>query len=426
MQAFRMPFLVPLQAPAIIHLQGIPPSERDAMLRGLMDLNPSFAPPQVWDGGRLFEVGSGGIKELDQIQPPLRFGQPPRDMAWHFNFDVIEGAAYAWGWGENWASGQKGRDLQDLRRTLYIYRNGGARWELWDTLKSTHPEFISWLRPLEGGGYLLGGAFQSEVMGRCDPLAIAKNSGHGVTRILDTEDADLGAPTFVWGQPDQPLDASESHAENYNRPRWIHNRKLLGAYDALMGDFSHQFRVPSHIVFVGRHLGIFLVISSRTGRVERVARLFNDLPEDAMTAPEAYEYGVLGAQPRPDGHLLVAARSGDAVAQSRTWKPDLPPPEPVRLSFTEALGKSAEDQGDLLEAKQDAADSARASELREARLRRFPDLVWWDFNPDTGTFRRERGPEGVLEQFPSTTALRAFRFSFKPDGNLEIEPKVWR
>ncbi|HXC17987.1 MAG TPA: hypothetical protein VNV60_11150 [Holophagaceae bacterium] len=421
-----MPFLPPFQTPTVIHLKGIPPSERDAMMRGLMDLNPSFAPPQVWDSGRLFETGSGGIKELDQLQPPARFSQPPRDMAWYFTFDVVEGAAYAWAFGDDRASGQKGRDLQELRRTLYIYRNGGARWELWDTLQTTPQAFISWLKPLEGGGYLLGGRFDDPEQHRADPLASATRNGHGRLVIHDTEEADLGAPTFVWGNPENATSADEAQSYNYNRPRWMHDPKLYGAFDALLGPFSHQIRVPGHIVLVGRHLGIFIVISARTGKVERVARLFNDLPDDAMTTPEAYEFGVLGVQPRPDGHLLIAARSADAVTQSRTWKPDLPPPEPVRLSFTEAFGKSAEDQGDLLEAKQDAADLARAGELREARLRRFPDLVWWDLDPDTGAFRRERAPDGVPEQFPSTGALRAFAFSFTPDGNLEIAPKAWK
>jgi hypothetical protein len=422
----NMPFLPPLQTPTIIHLEGIPPSERVAMMRGLMDLNPSFALPQVWDGGRLFETGSGGIKELDQIQPPARFGQPPRDMAWYFTFDVVEGAAYAWSFGDDRASGQKGRDLKEIRRTLYIYRNAGARWELWDTLQTTPEAFIGWLRPLEGGGYLLGGRFDDPEQHRADPLAIAMRNGHGQLVIHDTEEADLGAPTFVWGNPGKVFSADESQSYTYDRSRWMHNPKLYGAFDALMGGFSHQIRVPGHIVLVGRHLCIFIVISARTGKVERVARLFSDLPDDAMTTPEAYEFGVLGVQPRPDGHLLIAARSADAVTQSRTWKPDLPPPDPVRLTFTEAYGKSAEDQGDLLEEKQDAADRARAAELREARLRHFPDLVWWDFNPDTGAFRREQAPEGVLEQFPSTAALRAFAFSFKPDGNLEITPKVWK
>ena len=67
-----MPFLPLFQTPPVIHLQGIPPNERVAMMRGLMDLNPSFAPPQVWDSGRLYETGSGGIKELDHSQPPTR------------------------------------------------------------------------------------------------------------------------------------------------------------------------------------------------------------------------------------------------------------------------------------------------------------------------------------------------------------------
>ena len=347
-------------------------------------------------------------------------------MAWHFTYDLVESAAYAWGWGEDWALGQKGRDFREVRASLYIYRNGGARWELWDTLKTTPEAYISWISPLEGGGYLLVGAFVDTEMRRADPLAVARNNGHGKLVIRETEDVDFGAPTFVWGQPGKVVSADEAQSYNFNRPRWMHNPKLLGALDTVLGPFAHPIRVASHIVLVGRHLGIFIVVNSRTGKVQRMGRLFGDLPEDAMTTPEAYEYGVLGVQPRPDGHLLIASRSEEAVTQSRTWKPDLPPPEPVRLSASEAFGKSAEDQSDLLEEKQDAADRARISEAREARLRHFPDLVWWDFDPDTGTFRRERPPEGVPERFPSTAALRAFAFSFKPDGNLEVEPKIWK
>lgn len=421
-----MPLLVPFQTPTVISLRGIPPGERDAMLRGLMDLNPSFAPPQVWDGERLFEAGCRVIRELDQIQPPMALGSAPTDLGWYFNYDIVEGAAYAWTFGDERAYGQKGRELHEIRRTLYVYRNGGARWELWDTLQAPKDAFIGWMRPLEGGGYLLGGRFENAEMRRADPLAVAKSNGHGKLMIQSTEDVDFGAPTFVWGHPSEVVPPREVTADIKDGPRWFPNQKVIGAFDALSSSFARPIRVPGHIVLVGRHLGIFIVISSRTGKVERVARLFNDLPDDAMTAPEAYEFGVLGVQPRPDGHLLIAARSGDAVAQSRTWKPDLPSPEPVRLSFTEAFGKSAEEQGDLLEEKQDTADRARAGEVREARLRRFPDLVWWDFNPDTGIFRRERAPDGVPERFPSTAALRDFRFSFKPDGNLEIEPKVWK
>ncbi|MBS1785983.1 MAG: hypothetical protein JST24_11180 [Acidobacteria bacterium] len=421
-----MPFLVPFQTPTVISLKGIPPSERDAMMRGLMDLNPPFAPTQVWDGGRLFETDYRVIRELDRIQPSMALGSAPTDLGWYFNYDIVEGAAYAWSFGDERASGQKGRELHEIRRTLYVYRNGGARWELWDTLQAPKGAFIGWMRPLEGGGYLLGGRFEYAEMRRADPLAVAKSNGHGKLMIQSTEDVDFGAPTFVWGRPSEVVPPKDVAPGINDSPRWFPNQKVIGAFDALSSSFARPIRVPSHIVLVGRHLGIFIVISARTGKVERTAKLFGDLPEDAMSNPEAYEYGVLGMEPRPDGHLLIAARSGDAVAQSRTWKPELPPPEPVRLSFTEAFGKSVEDQGDLLEEKQDAAQVARASEAREARLRHFPDLVWWDFDPDTGAFRQERAPEGVPEQFPSTATLKAFKFSFKPDGNLEIEPKVWK
>ena len=79
-----------------------------------------------------------------------------------------------------------------------------------------------------------------------------------------------------------------------------------------------------------------------------------------------------------------------------------------------------------MEAKQDEAALAHAQQAKEARLRAFPELVWWDFDPGTGTFRREPPPVGVPDKFPSLAALSAFRFTFNADGNLDIEPKVWK
>ncbi|MBS1785741.1 MAG: hypothetical protein JST24_09970 [Acidobacteria bacterium] len=418
-----MPFLPPFQTPAVVRLDAgtryVPPKGSESFANP-----PEGAPPEVWADGRLFLLGNYAIQELGRVQPPLAFGKGPNELAWYLDYDLVEGAAFAWAFGDDRAPGQKGRDIKEVRSTLYIYRNGGDRWELWDTIQTTKDAWINWLRPLEGGGYLLGGRFNDAEMHRADPLAIATRNGHGKLIIHETEDVDLGAPAFVWRTP-EPLPAGEGpQLPDANRPRWMRNPALIGPLSAL-SQFGWQFRVPGHLVLVARHLGIFFVINSRTGRLERSARIF-DLPKDADAEPLAYETGVLGVQPRPDGHLLIAARSADAMQQSRTWKPDLPPPEPVRLSASEAFGKTAEEQGEAMEMKQDQAKNDYEAQAREARLKAFPDLVWWDFNPDTGTFRQEPPPAGVPDKFPSCAALRAFTFAFKPDGNLEIEPKVWK
>lgn len=418
-----MPFVPPFQTPPVVRLGPLTEISREAASESFAN-PPTGALPQLWADGRLFQIGAYAIKELDRVQPPLDFGKCPNDLAWYFDYDLVEGAAYAWAFGDDRAPGQKGRDLKELRATLYIYRNGGGQWELWDTIRMTPDHWITWLRPLEGGGYLLGGRFNDAEMHRADPLAIAKRNGHGKLVIHETEDVGLGGPAFIWGTPDVPSDAGEAQAYNYNRPRWMRNPALIGPLSAL-SPFARQYRVPGHLVFVGSHLGVFIVINARTGSVERTTRLL-DLPKEADAQPLAYEQAVLGVQPRPDGHLLIAARSAEAVQQSRTWKPDLPPPEPVRLSFSESLGKSPEEQGEAMEMKQDQAKLDRARQAQEARLKAFPDLVWWDFDPDTGAFRQEPPPEGVPDKFPSLAALQAFSFAYKPDGNLEIEPKIWK
>lgn len=414
-----MPFMPPPQQPNRIVYKL---DDRARIAHGISNRDSFRALSQLWEGGRLYEVGYGTLNQLDRISPVKNFGTPPMDMAWYFTYDMVEGAAYAWAFGDDRASGQKGRDLKELRSTIYIYRNAGARWDPWGTIAGLPYGSVSWLRPLEGGGYLLGGRFPDSEMHRQDPLAIVRSNGHGKLVVHETEDIDPSQPAFLYGRPSDLLKPQEVLPGVNDQPRWFPNPKVFRIFS---GFGTQTIRVPGHLVFLDLHLGRFLTVDSRTGKVERRVDLY-DLPEDAALNSGDFEYAVLGAQPRPDGHILIAARSAEAVQQSRTWKPDLAPQAPIRLSFAESFGKSAEDQGDLLEEKQAAADSARAADLREARLRQFPDLVWWDFDPDTGAFRQEPSPEGVPAKFPSCAALRAFSFSFKPDGNLEIEPKVWK
>ena len=411
------PLPLPQQPSAIIYRL----DDRMRLEHGISDRQSFRTASQLWDSGRLFETGDGVLRELG-LGKAQAFGKAPTDLAWHLTYDLMDGAAYAWGFGEDRASGQQGRDLKDIRSTIYIYRNGGARWELWDTLTVPPEAAITWLRPLEGGGYLLGGRFPDEEMRRQDPLAIARNNGHGRLIIHETEEIDPDHPAFLYGRPSEVLPARNRVPGINDQPRWFPNPEALGFHGAWG---TQTIRVPGHLVFIDLHLGRFLCVNARSGQVERQAALF-DLPEEALKAPMDYEFTVLGAQPRPDGHVLVAARSEEAILQSPTWRPDLPQAAPVRLSASEAFGKSAEEQGEALEMKQDEADRARAQQAKEARLKAFPDLVWWDFDPGTGAFRREPPPLGVPERFPSLATLNAFAFRFKPDGNLEVEPKVWK
>ncbi len=412
-----MPFVPPFQQSSrVIYTV----DDRERAAHGISDRQSFRETSQLWADGRLFESGYGLLRE--NRRPAKDFGRPPQDMAWYFTYDLVDGAAYAWGFGDDRASGQKGQGLKELRATIYIYRNGGTRWELWDTLKGLPYGSVAWLRPLEGGGYLVGGRFPDEEMHRQDPLAIVRENGHGKLIVQETEEIDPNQPAFLYGRPSDLLPSHEVYPGVNDQPRWFPNPNAFGVYN---GFDSQTIRVPGHLVFIDLHFGRFLTVNARTGRVERRNGLF-DLPKDAVMDPMDYEYAILGVQPRPDGHLLIAARGADAVQQSRTWKPDLPPPEPVRLSFTESFGKSPEEQGEAMEMKQDQAKLDRAKQAQEARLKAFPDLVWWDFDPDTGAFRQEPPPMGVPDKFPSLAALQAFRFTFKPDGNLEIEPKVWR
>lgn len=157
-------------------------------------------------------------------------------------------------------------------------------------------------------------------------------------------------------------------------------------------------RYPGGLALVARKAGYIWFFDDQTGALKRSVKLFSGVTEEKLGPPHQLEWGVLGCQPRPNGHLLVASREEDAVLHAlpafRTQK---------NLQF---LGDEAQHKAN--------------EDIDAASLMHWPRILWWDIDPTTGTVSEEQPPQNVPNQIWSLKVFRNFKFRFKPDGNLLV------
>jgi len=56
----------------------------------------------------------------------------------------------------------------------------------------------------------------------------------------------------------------------------------------------------------------------------------------------------------------------------------------------------------------------------EEALKAHPELLWWVLDPATGQLEAQTPPQNVPRAFRRMQDLEAFRFRFKPNGNLLV------
>ena len=166
-------------------------------------------------------------------------------------------------------------------------------------------------------------------------------------------------------------------------------RMVYGALatSLLMGNWA---RTDDYLVLFSQ-FGQFWVFEGAKGRLRRVMHLFPGLDDKRLQEGNLYP-GLLGVQPRPNGHLLVAARREDAVLLA-------PLSHPAR-----AMPKGAEER------------TAWSDEVH----RQYPHIDWWDLDPATGMIEPEIAPRGLPELLSGETAAMNFNWRFRPDGNLDL------
>lgn len=154
--------------------------------------------------------------------------------------------------------------------------------------------------------------------------------------------------------------------------------------------------VDDQLVLFSALTGTFFVFDHR-GSLRRTIDLYESLLPMKEKSAEL-EWAVLCAQPRQDGRILIAARTEDACLVSR------------KLFQVDTSLRAFKDP-EARERNRHASDQA---------VRTFTEITWWSLDPTHGTVRREPAPLNVPALLEDSTALRRFRFTFKPNGDLEF------
>jgi hypothetical protein len=332
-------------------------------------------PPQpymLWRDGKamVFETGEGGLPIVRVEGPGQRADQISLpDWAKHPDFAD----------GSYWATRLERRTGETR---VNLYQSDDARAWHWAGVWSNKFGILHRLVPLFGGKFLAIAATTFQRDQDRSPFAILTTGNDGTLAIeglvpLGLEKIPMPAPMTKVGP--ELLTKTD--------PTWIANFLALG---------TTMVRYPDGIVICAQRPGYFWILDDGSSRLKvRLVRLYDSLSEEKLRASHGLGFAVLGVQPRPNGHLLVAARTEAAVLDgaaeelpaSKGWNDEVDP-----ASF----------------------------EKRAKAFRRHPELVWWDLDPKSGTWTADPGPQGVPDRFSDPAEVAGFTWRFKGDGNLLI------
>lgn len=331
--------------------------------------------PVIWDGGNLHVVGWGRVeveKPGRQRGETLRFASGP--------------AAYDFTEGVHWYAEAKRSSTPTMAdgRVTALFKYEGQAWVRYAEFE--YPAgAVRHLHPLGNGRvWALSprpGAFKNSE-GASFPLAIlSRNPQTEKLNVHEVLDFGLEKPYFY--RRANPVDSHDS------------------PYHALAFDMMEPLvmRAGSYLVMCLPDPGFFWVFDGTTGRLKRRAQLYSFIGEELLsTRFRDLAPCILAAHPRSDGKILISARSEDAVNQAARAYREHMPTIATDQDYTRNLSK--------------------IRELQDLNLKMFPRVVWWVFDPETGSIQEEMPPLNFPTLVQTTADLQAYRWRFKPDGNL--------
>lgn len=171
-------------------------------------------------------------------------------------------------------------------------------------------------------------------------------------------------------------------------------------YPALSQAFMNPpvLRYEGGFSIVDGRTGYIWMFDANDGKLKRVFKLFSGVDEKKLVDPRDLSHALLGAQPRPNGHILLASRLEDAVLHAA---------QHTRRN----LGSNLSD--DEFKSIQPALEH-----FMNANVQLYPQVLWWDVDPSTGEVRPETPPQHFPEMLFSQAQMWAFDWRYKPDGNL--------
>ena len=332
----------------------------------------------AWVGNRLavVEQASSKILRLESVEgssfPEVSLKAPEGTLVLEFKDQAA------------WATVKGSEGMPD--RTL-LYRSLNLKtWEVNCTYLGESGR-ANGIYHLDGKRYFLvsGPAFFT-LAGKSSPYAIAHINDKGYLTLANLIELDLKLPLVQAAQG--PADGGKSKGE--------FNPK----YSALLGMlFGNQLiRFPGGLALVAKRPGYIWLFDERMGSLRRLVKVVPRVTEDRLGPPQQLEWAILGCQPRQNGHLLIASRDEsavlDAVASYPTRK---------NLKYLE-----------------DEAQQKANLEQEKASLLRWPQIRWWDLDPEDGTLTEEPPPQGAPDRIWELQILHSFKFRYRPDGSVLV------
>lgn len=276
--------------------------------------------------------------------------------------------------GAFWATAM--RERGDGGRILDLFWSPtGAQWYLSGTLNAPKDGIPCRIMPLDVGLFLVESLKGFHQGNRHSFLAIATMTKDQQLSIKDVLDPDLKRPLF---QQDR-------------KGVW----EIHPGCAALSSGFGYMIaRSEDAVLMANGKLGwIWLVETRKPSPSLKRIRLYPLIDERYLDRPFArgLEMGILGIQPRRNGHFLIAARSEDAVLHGRDFEQEI---EPTR---------HVQDPGTF-------SRNALLSDGQRRSVQAYPELEWWDLDPVSGALEKVPTPPGAPSKFASPAAIQAFRF----------------
>ena len=167
-------------------------------------------------------------------------------------------------------------------------------------------------------------------------------------------------------------------------------------------------RTPSALVLFNTSTGYFWSVDTGKESLElRFGALYPEIqgPKLGVDASDSMQIPILAVHPRPNGHVLIASRSEDAMFKSREAEAKLLSARPLVRGV-----------------KSDTKDEISREEAMQMGVKAYPDLLWWDLDPATMQFKREDPPVGAPGKLRDLAFLRKFTFQQKADGSVVTKP----
>lgn len=285
-------------------------------------------------------------------------------------------------------------DLFQFERRFYgqTFRIGGVRSE----------SMLSVLHRLEGSSWVEVGTWvQSRSKGRVQIFPLENGQFLAVGREpLEPDYPESASKPFALLRVDSKGMFEVRSLIDAGWPKW---REWTGVSERLPA--ALMVHTEDYLTIVMQRYGLYWVFAKDNGRLLHRGKLYEALTDELIRKDQVLPL-VLHVQPLADGSLLWSTRGESAAKDGASGLEDL------RRLEAQVAQASPETQKGWIEAWR-----RKGLELEN----RFPEVVWWRFEPASGTFHRlNPAPPGARETRTGLLDLNDFHWVPTPSGQVHF------